>query len=270
MLKNDVAHGLTVSPPNRDKLTMRLKPLKRLDLILSLSKDEDTFSGFFSILLAMAAFVVIAMRDVDVALEPLVSEMLAVAGDVAPPGVDLGLLVTPAPVEIARSAEIAAPKRLALTEGGVIALASFPRQRAPVAGDVGPLMPDAMVVARDAGLVAVQPVIVALRRSRLSRERQCCERQSEKGDAGLHDDLPQELFETVRKHKRRRLNGGGSLRSTSIQSPGFFVGIENGVCRRFGANNPAKFAGHASGLPLPSSRKGEALSGIVITNRQKS
>jgi hypothetical protein len=28
MLKNDVAHGLTVSPPNRDKLTMRSKPLK--------------------------------------------------------------------------------------------------------------------------------------------------------------------------------------------------------------------------------------------------
>jgi hypothetical protein len=51
MLKNDVAHGLTVSSPNRDKLTMRFKPLKRLDLILSLSKDEDTFSGFFSILL---------------------------------------------------------------------------------------------------------------------------------------------------------------------------------------------------------------------------
>ena len=51
MLKNDVAHGLTVSPPNRDKLTIRLKPLKRLDLILSLSKDEDTFSGFFNILL---------------------------------------------------------------------------------------------------------------------------------------------------------------------------------------------------------------------------
>jgi hypothetical protein len=36
MLKNDVAHGLTVSPPNRDKLTMRFKPLKRLDFILSL------------------------------------------------------------------------------------------------------------------------------------------------------------------------------------------------------------------------------------------
>ncbi len=30
---------------------MRFKPLKRLDLILSLSKDEDTFTGFFSILL---------------------------------------------------------------------------------------------------------------------------------------------------------------------------------------------------------------------------
>jgi hypothetical protein len=34
---------------------MRFKPLKRLDLILSLSKDEDTFSGFFSILLKDAA-----------------------------------------------------------------------------------------------------------------------------------------------------------------------------------------------------------------------
>jgi hypothetical protein len=53
MLKNDVAHGLTVSLPNRDKLTMRFKPLKSLDLILSLSKDEDTFSGFFSILLVL-------------------------------------------------------------------------------------------------------------------------------------------------------------------------------------------------------------------------
>ncbi len=53
MLKNDVAHDLTVSPPNRDKLTMRLKPLKRLDIILSLSQDEDTFSGFFSILLGI-------------------------------------------------------------------------------------------------------------------------------------------------------------------------------------------------------------------------
>ncbi len=40
MLKNDVAHGLTVSPPYRDKLTMRFKPLKKRDLILSLSKDE--------------------------------------------------------------------------------------------------------------------------------------------------------------------------------------------------------------------------------------
>jgi hypothetical protein len=40
MLKNDVAHGLTVSPPNGGKLTMRFKSLKRLDLILRLSKDE--------------------------------------------------------------------------------------------------------------------------------------------------------------------------------------------------------------------------------------
>ena len=134
------------------------------------------------------------MRDVDVALEPLVSEMLAVAGDVPPLGIDLGLLVTPAPVEIARGAEIAVPKRLALTESGVIALGPFPRQRAPIVGDIGPLMPDAMIVARDAGLVAV---VIALRRSRLSRERQGCERQSEKSDAGLNGNLPQEMFEPV-------------------------------------------------------------------------
>jgi hypothetical protein len=44
MSRSDVTHGLTVSPPNRDKLTMRFKPLKGLDLILSLSKDEDTAS----------------------------------------------------------------------------------------------------------------------------------------------------------------------------------------------------------------------------------
>jgi hypothetical protein len=30
LLKNDAAHGLTVSLPNRDKLTMRFKPLKSL------------------------------------------------------------------------------------------------------------------------------------------------------------------------------------------------------------------------------------------------
>jgi len=40
MPKNDVSHGLTVSPPNRDKLTIRTKPLITLNLILSLSKDE--------------------------------------------------------------------------------------------------------------------------------------------------------------------------------------------------------------------------------------
>jgi hypothetical protein len=40
MPKHDVAHGLTVSPPNRDKLTMRAKPLKTRDLILSLSKPH--------------------------------------------------------------------------------------------------------------------------------------------------------------------------------------------------------------------------------------
>ena len=28
MLKKDVLHSLTVSPPSRDKLTMRAKPLK--------------------------------------------------------------------------------------------------------------------------------------------------------------------------------------------------------------------------------------------------
>ena len=84
------------------------------------------------------------MRDVDVALEPLVSEMLAVAGDVAALGVDLGLLVTPSPIEIARRAEIAAPKGFALTQGGVIALSPFPRQRAPIAGDIGSIMPDAI------------------------------------------------------------------------------------------------------------------------------
>ena len=39
MLKSDVAHGLTVIPPNRDKLTMRAKPLKTRNLILSLSKE---------------------------------------------------------------------------------------------------------------------------------------------------------------------------------------------------------------------------------------
>jgi hypothetical protein len=38
--KNDAAHGLTVSLPNRDKLIMRMNSLRTLDLILSLSKDE--------------------------------------------------------------------------------------------------------------------------------------------------------------------------------------------------------------------------------------
>jgi hypothetical protein len=51
-LENDAAHGLTVSAPNRDKLTMRSKPLKSLHLILSLSKDEAGISAFFSILLS--------------------------------------------------------------------------------------------------------------------------------------------------------------------------------------------------------------------------
>ena len=51
MLKNDVAHGLTVSLPNRDRLTMRFNPFKTLGLILSLSKDEAKISCFFSSLL---------------------------------------------------------------------------------------------------------------------------------------------------------------------------------------------------------------------------
>ncbi|MGA9549310.1 MAG: hypothetical protein WBS14_16770 [Rhodomicrobium sp.] len=46
LLKNDVAHSLTVSAPNRDRLTMRSKPLKTLDLILSLSKDEAQIQAF--------------------------------------------------------------------------------------------------------------------------------------------------------------------------------------------------------------------------------
>jgi hypothetical protein len=57
VLKNDVAHGLTVRPPNRrnrDKLTMRAKPLKTRDLILSLSKDEAKISCLFSSLLALS------------------------------------------------------------------------------------------------------------------------------------------------------------------------------------------------------------------------
>ena len=37
---------------------MRFKPLKRLDLILSLSKDEDAFSGFFSSLLDLGRVVI--------------------------------------------------------------------------------------------------------------------------------------------------------------------------------------------------------------------
>jgi hypothetical protein len=59
MLNSDLTHGLTVSPPNRDKLTMRAKPLKTRDLILSLSKPhpslskgEAKISCFFSSLLS--------------------------------------------------------------------------------------------------------------------------------------------------------------------------------------------------------------------------
>ncbi len=50
LLKNDAAHGLTVSLPNRDKVTMRSTPLNSLTLILSLSKDEAWISAFFSTL----------------------------------------------------------------------------------------------------------------------------------------------------------------------------------------------------------------------------
>ncbi len=49
--KRDVAHGLTVSLPNRDRLTMSINPLKTLDLILSLSKDEGGFHDFWPVLL---------------------------------------------------------------------------------------------------------------------------------------------------------------------------------------------------------------------------
>jgi hypothetical protein len=55
LLKSDAAHGLTVSPPNCNKLTMRINSLKTLDLILSLSKDEAKISGFFSSLPAQNA-----------------------------------------------------------------------------------------------------------------------------------------------------------------------------------------------------------------------
>ena len=41
-----------MSPPNRDKLTMRSKPLKSLYLILSLSKDEALIFAIFCNLLA--------------------------------------------------------------------------------------------------------------------------------------------------------------------------------------------------------------------------
>ncbi len=56
MLKNDAARGLIVNLPNRDKLTMRLKPLKTRDHILSLSKDEALVSAVFSILQSAAPY----------------------------------------------------------------------------------------------------------------------------------------------------------------------------------------------------------------------
>jgi hypothetical protein len=62
-MKNDVAHGLTVSTPNRDRLTMRAKPLKTRDLILSLSKDEAKISCFFSGLLVLILFYKATLRS---------------------------------------------------------------------------------------------------------------------------------------------------------------------------------------------------------------
>jgi hypothetical protein len=44
----DIAHGLTVSLPNRDKLTMRISLLKTLDLIPTLSRDEAKGRGAYS------------------------------------------------------------------------------------------------------------------------------------------------------------------------------------------------------------------------------
>ena len=48
LLRDDAAHGLTVRPPNRDKLSMRSKSLRSLYLILSLSKDEALIFAFFA------------------------------------------------------------------------------------------------------------------------------------------------------------------------------------------------------------------------------
>ena len=44
LLRDDAAHGLTVSPPNRDKLTMRSKSLKSLSLMVRRSKASRTMS----------------------------------------------------------------------------------------------------------------------------------------------------------------------------------------------------------------------------------
>jgi hypothetical protein len=53
-LANSASKSSPIQPPSSDSVFMeRFKPLKRLDLILSLSKDEDTFSGFFSSLLGV-------------------------------------------------------------------------------------------------------------------------------------------------------------------------------------------------------------------------
>ena len=41
----DIADGLTVSLPNRDKLAMRISLLKTLDLIPTLSRDEAKGRG---------------------------------------------------------------------------------------------------------------------------------------------------------------------------------------------------------------------------------
>ncbi len=51
LLESDVAHGIVVSLSICNKLTIRLKPFKTLDLSLSLSKNGVTFSGFLSVLI---------------------------------------------------------------------------------------------------------------------------------------------------------------------------------------------------------------------------
>jgi hypothetical protein len=63
-LANSASKSSPIQPPSSDSVFMeRFKPLKRLDLILSLSKDEDTFSGFFSFLLKVIMCGVITHFD---------------------------------------------------------------------------------------------------------------------------------------------------------------------------------------------------------------